>query len=65
MSTFLVSVVADFIGAIIGITTNTTKCQFSATIGIALDWWVFLFSYPISLRDRRLIAQPGPHFISN
>ena len=51
--------------AIIGITKNTIKRQFSTAIGIGLGWWVFLFSYPTSLRDRRLIAQPGPHFISN
>ena len=51
--------------AIIGITTKTTKRQFSTAIGIAAGWWIFFFTYPISLRDRRLIARPGPHFISN
>ena len=50
--------------AIIGITTNTTKRKFSTAIGIAVGWWIFFFTYPISLRDRRLIARPGSHFIS-
>lgn len=48
---------------IIGITTNLMKRRFSTAIGIGLGWWLFFFTLPTSLRHRKVLAQPGPHFI--
>ena len=51
--------------AIIAITTNLRKRRISTAMGIALGWWIFFFTYPKSIRDRKMIAQEGAHFISN
>ena len=48
---------------IIGITMNLMKRRFSTAIGIGIGWWLFFFTLYTSLRHRKLLAQPGPHFI--
>ena len=48
---------------LIGITTKIIRRQFSTAIGMGLGWWMFFLTYPVSLRDRKLIARKGPLFI--
>ena len=39
--------------------------RYFAALGIAIGWWHFALTYPVALRDRKRIAQTGPHFLSD